>query len=148
MFPSQTNGQQAGSNIEVTIQETFKPSFRVEPLVQRFSGRRGEVIPFRFLVESTSRDADIEILPIALKQDIDGKVLHVEDAIDQSILQLTTTGRQRVPRDVPFYVEGLLKVPGGITNFYSLGIMIRELGQAQENAEQDAGRQQKLDSSL
>ncbi len=118
------------SKFEVTVQETFKPTFRIEPLVQRFSGRRGEIIPFRFLVESSSRDTEVEIIPIALRQDIDGKVLHVEDPTNDTILQISTLGKQLIQRDVPFYLEGLIRVPGGNTSFYSLGIMVRELSQS------------------
>ncbi len=117
------------SQMSIKVQDTFKPTFHVEPLVQRYSGRRGEVIPFRFKVESSSRDADLEILPIMLRQDLDGKVLHVEGNADQQILQLSTQGRVRIQRDTPYFIEGLVKVPSGNTDFYSLGIMIREIGQ-------------------
>ncbi len=69
-----------GQPQRVTVRESFEPTFHIEPLVQRLSGRRGSVLPFEFKVEATNRDTEVEVALVNLRQEITGQVVHDEPA--------------------------------------------------------------------
>ena len=51
---------------EVTIKETFEPAFAIEPLAHKIEGRVGDVIGFKFKVQSSNRPAKIEVAAFVL----------------------------------------------------------------------------------
>jgi hypothetical protein len=52
--PSGSTGAPGGPRT-LTLQESLEASFNIEPVVHRLNGRRGEVLPFSFLITSTGK---------------------------------------------------------------------------------------------
>lgn len=114
----------------VQVRETFEPTFHIEPLVQRLSGRRGSVQPFEFEVEATNRDTEVDVALVTLRQEITGQVVHDEARELSGSIQLLNPGRSKLPRNSPLKIAGLVRVPQGDANFYSFGILVRDIGNA------------------
>lgn len=114
----------------LTVRESFEPTFHIEPLVQRLSGRRGSVLPFEFKVEATNRDTEVEIALVNLRQEITGQVVHDEILELSDSIKLLNPGRSKLPRDKPLQIGGVVRVPAGDANFYSYGILVRDIGNA------------------
>lgn len=114
----------------VTVRESFEPTFHIEPLVKRLSGRRGAVLPFEFEVEATNRDTEVEVALVTLRQEITGQVVHDEAREVNGSIQLLNPGRSKLPRNMPLKIAGVLRVPQGDANFYSYGILVRDIGNA------------------
>ena len=70
--PQAALAQKAGRGNQIVVRESFEPTFRIEPLVNRLNGRSNEELPFKFNIESANRDTTVEIVPIGLAQDISG----------------------------------------------------------------------------
>ena len=96
---------------QVTFQDTFNPAFQIEPLVQRLSGRRGEVLRFQFTLQTLNRDTDIEILKVGLRQDITGQILQDERGGENNPIEIIGETKVHLTRDIPYVIEGLVKVP-------------------------------------
>jgi len=124
----------------VTVQDTFNPAFQIEPLVQRISGRRGEVLHFQFALQTLNRDTDIEILKVGLRQDITGQILQDERGGATNPIEIVGDTKVHLTRDIPYLLEGLLRVPDNDASFHSLGILVRDSGTRKEQApELDSG---------
>ncbi len=78
LFLAMSMGTAFGQPKKVTVRESFEPTFRIEPLVQRLTGRRSAVLPFEFDVEATNRDTEVEVALVTLRQEITGQVVHDE----------------------------------------------------------------------
>lgn len=113
---------------QVTVTQTFEPAFRIEPLVHRLEGRRGDVIQFQFRVETKNKDADIEVGLVGLRQELSGQILHDESAVDESVVQLLNPGRYQIQRDQPHLIEGVVRIPSGDAQFYSYGVLVKDFG--------------------
>ncbi len=118
----------------VTVRESFEPTFHIEPLVQRLSGRRGSVQPFEFNVEATNRDTEVDVALVTLRQEITGQVVHDEAKEQSGSIRLLNPGRTKLPRNMPLKIAGLVQVPQGDANFYSYGILVRDIGNAPAQA--------------
>ncbi len=114
----------------VTVRESFEPTFHIEPLVQRVSGRRGSILPFEFQVEATNRDTEVDVALVTLRQELSGQVVHDEAREISGSIQLLNPGRSKLPRNMPLKIAGLVRVPQGDANFYSFGILVRDIGNA------------------
>lgn len=118
----------------VTVQDTFNPAFQIEPLVQRITGRRGEVLHFQFTLQTLNRDTDIEILKVGLRQDITGQVLQDERGGPSNPIEIIGQSKVHLRRDIPYVLEGIVRVPDGDANFHSLGILVRDSGARKDQA--------------
>lgn len=121
---------------EVALKQTFVPSFSIEPLVARISGRRGDVVQFSFKIRTAKPDANVEIKLVGLRQDITGQVHHDERNANQDTIQLLNGGNITLEQDTPFQLEGMVKVPPGDANFHSWGVLVRDLGRARDRTSQ------------
>ncbi|HBE66990.1 MAG TPA: hypothetical protein DDW52_02470, partial [Planctomycetaceae bacterium] len=119
---------------QVTVTQTFEPAFRIEPLVHRLEGRRGDVLQFQFRVETKNKDADIEVGLVGLRQERSGQILHDESAVDESVVQLLTPGRYQIKRDKPHIIEGVVKIPSGDAQFYSYGVLVKDFGKKRDRS--------------
>jgi hypothetical protein len=117
---------------QVVVQDTFNPAFQIEPLVQRISGRRGEVLHFQFTLQTINQDTDIEILKVGLRQDITGQILQDERGSENNPIEILGETKVHLTRDIPYVIEGLVKVPEGDANFHALGILVRDNGVRKE----------------
>jgi hypothetical protein len=119
-----------GEPKKLVVQQTVEPSFRVEPIVHRFKGRRGEVIPFQFTLNSTTRPLDLELTPIELRQEESGVILFDGENPPSSAAKLLSPGKFVLEPGKPEIVKGEVTVPSVKTNFVSFGLLVRDRGLA------------------
>ncbi len=120
------NPKQKGKR--VTVQQIVEPAFKIEPIVQKVHGRRGESVPINFLMESNNRDAVVEVKPVALRQELTGMIVHDEASQPDQQVELASPSNVDLPRDQPRSIVGVAHVPRGESNFHSFGILVRDLG--------------------
>ncbi len=112
----------------MTIQQIVEPAFKIEPIVQKVNGKRGEAIPFNFLMESNNRDATVEVMPVALRQEMTGMIVHDEQSKPDQQVELASPPNIELNKDQPRSIVGVAHVPRGESNFHSFGILVRDLG--------------------
>ncbi|HBJ33437.1 MAG TPA: hypothetical protein DDZ51_01495 [Planctomycetaceae bacterium] len=123
-------GQVGTDGKAVNIQETFQSAFLIEPLVQRLSGRSGTTLSFKFKLESLNRETRIDILPVGLKQEITGRIsVDQSKEISSNVLRLLTPNAMTLLPGVTSFIEGVVQIPRGDSEFHTLGLLIREVGQ-------------------
>ena len=127
---SRENGKKSNSGKELSVTEAFEPTFRIEPLSHNLKGRNGAVVPFEFTLESTNRNAEIEVLPIGLRQEISGMILHDSQAPQAEILKLTSAPQMTLTSNTPVKIQGFVQFPRGEAKFHSVGILVRDVGAA------------------
>lgn len=125
---------QDGNNGQtVNIQETFQSAFVIEPLVQRLSGRSGTTLSFKFKLESFNRETRIDILPVGLKQELSGRiVVDQSKEVSSNVLRLLTPSSMTLLPGVSSFIEGVVQIPRGDSEFHTLGLLIREAGKENE----------------
>jgi len=112
----------------VTLSQTVRASYVIEPIVHRFRARRGETIPFSFEISSTGSDLDIEVIPVKLQQNENGVILHDEKGAAPDAITLSTPSTFRIPAGETKQIAGKLSTPLAKTNFLSYGILVRDAG--------------------
>jgi hypothetical protein len=112
----------------VSVQQTFEPTFSIEPLSHRIPGRGGDVLPFSFSIESNNRETEVEVIPIGLKQELTGLILHDESATQADWIRLATPSRVTIPSNGKHKIEGVVRIPQGEAKHHSIGILVRDLG--------------------
>ncbi len=78
------------ANREISVTESFSPTFAIEPLSHRLSGRENEVLPFAFKIEPKNKDAEVEVSTIGLRQELTGQILYEENSGQADLVQLLT----------------------------------------------------------
>jgi hypothetical protein len=116
-------------NQELKVTESFAPTIKVEPLFHRLEGRPSDVIPFKFQVESSNRETEVEVVTVGLDQDITGQIRHDELALQADLIRLITPTKLRVPANTPTFIEGAVRIPKGDARFHTLGLLVRDNGQ-------------------
>jgi hypothetical protein len=127
---SQTGNPKPNARQRVTVQETFDPTFKIEPLTQRISGRGGEVVAFKFMIESANQPADIEVVPVGLRQDLSGLILNDDSAEVADLVRLVTPAKMTLEPNKSSWVEGVVQIPKGDDQFHTIGLLIRDMGKA------------------
>ncbi|MEQ1826325.1 MAG: hypothetical protein ABL921_10270 [Pirellula sp.] len=117
-----------GTGTRISVQESFEPTFRIEPLSHRINGRGGDIIPFKFAIESANRDTTIEVVPIGLKQELTGMILHDAGSPQADAIRLITPTKMNLSANKSSSIEGVLRVPSGDAKHHSLGIMVKDVG--------------------
>lgn len=113
----------------VTLVQTVQPSFYIEPVVQRFEGRRGAVIPFEFLIASTGKQMDVVVRAVSLRQEESGIILHDPDRSPSDAIRFTTPTEFKLSRGESRPIRGEITVPLVKANFLSFGILVQDRGQ-------------------
>ncbi|EKK01608.1 hypothetical protein RBSH_03061 [Rhodopirellula baltica SH28] len=122
----------------VSIEQRVEQAFRIEPVVQRFKGRRGEVIPFSFTVTSTGKTMQIDVSPIQLRQEESGIILHDEHSPPMEGVKFTTPTRFTLNAGETVELKGTVTIPLAKTNYLSFGLLVRDEGMVDEPTEDDA----------
>lgn len=122
----------------VSIEQRVEQAFRIEPVVQRFKGRRGEVIPFSFTVTSTGKTMQIDVSPIQLRQEESGIILHDEHSPPMEGVKFTTPTRFTLNAGETVELKGKVTIPLAKTNYLSFGLLVRDEGMVDEPTEADA----------
>lgn len=144
-----TNGPKSSNKgKEVSVTESFEPSFRIEPLSQHLSGKSGAIVGFEFSVESANREADIEVTPIGLRQEISGMILHDQEAPQADIIKLTSPSTMKLASNTPAKIQGLVQFPRGEAKFHSIGILVKDVGTAAKLAANTDPNKQKTQAAI
>ncbi len=130
--PVAANSNTTQSNREISVTETFSPTFSIEPLSHRLSGRENEVLPFAFKIEPRNKDADLEVAAIGLRQELTGQIYYEESSIQADLIQLLTPPKFTARANVATTIEGVVKIPKGTGKFHSLGILVKDVGKGPE----------------
>jgi len=121
-------GQKAGRGNQIVVRETFDPTFRIEPLVNRLSGKSNEEIPFKFTIDSANRETTVEVVPIGLRQEITGQVKHDKVITSSDSIRILTPQVLKLEANKTSTIEGLVKIPRSDSKHHSFGIMVRDVG--------------------
>ena len=108
--------------------EQVKPAFSIEPVVQRLEGRRGQLLPFKFDLTSLARTTTIDILPVAMAQDLSGAIRPDTDNPPPSEISITTPSRLDLVEDTETTIEGTVRVPVTNSSFHAFGILVTDYG--------------------
>ena len=120
--------QVAPGGERIVLTQTVEPSFRIEPVVHRFSARRGEVLPFQFAIGSLGRDMEVTIQPVNLRQESSGIILHDQQSEPANALSLKSGNTMQIGPGEMKVIEGQVTVPIAKSNYLSYGILVREAG--------------------
>ncbi len=126
---AQTAAEQ-NQGVPATLVQTVEPSFRIEPIVHRFTGRRGEVIPFEFEIASLGKAMDLKISPVNLRQEESGVILHDQKSKPSDAVKLTSPDEFRLTPGESTKITGTVTIPVSKTNYISFGILVQDRGQA------------------
>lgn len=142
---STREGNQAGNvpgdlpgGKRVSINRRVEHAFRIEPVVQRFKARRGEVIPFTFQVTSTGKTMQVDVSPVQLRQEETGIILHDEHSPPMDGVRFSTPTRFTLNAGETVELKGTVTVPLTKTNYLSFGLLVRDHGVIKENETTDA----------
>jgi hypothetical protein len=120
------------ANREIAVTESFSPTFAIEPLSHRLSGRENEVLPFAFKIEPKNKDAEVEVSTIGLRQELTGQILYEENSGQADLVQLLTPNKFTAKANVATTIEGVVKIPRGTGKYHSIGIMVKDIGKGPE----------------
>ena len=112
----------------LAIRAQAKPSFLISPLVQRFSGRRGQRIKFQFEVQNHEVPQSLQIRAVKLKQQLNGLITADGDAPPPEMLQLLGPLKCDLKVGEKTVIQGHIDVPTNPAPFHSLGILVTDLG--------------------
>ena len=121
-------GKTGNSGKAISVTESFEPTFRIEPLTQSLTGRTGAIVPFEFTIEAANRNAEIEVLPIGLRQEISGQILHDSQGSQADLIKLTSPSKMTLTSNTPAKIQGLIQFPGGNAKLHSVGILVKDVG--------------------
>lgn len=143
LVQAQTPGVRTGAidtrdGRRVSIEQRVEQAFRIEPVVQRFKGRRGEVIPFSFTVTSTGKTMQIDVSPIQLRQEESGIILHDEHSPPMEGVKFSTPTRFTLNAGETVELKGKVTIPLAKTNYLSFGLLVRDEGMVDEPTDADA----------
>jgi hypothetical protein len=113
---------------KISVTQSFDPAFRIEPLSHQLVGRSGSVTNFEFTLESANREAEVEVMPIGLRQEISGMILHDVQAPLAEIVKLISPQRIKLEPNKPAKIEGFVQFPKGEAKYHSVGILVRDVG--------------------
>ncbi len=115
------------------------PTFKISPLVHSFEGRRGEVIPFSFSIESMGREASVSVRPVALTQEITGIILPRDELPGEEFITLNSPEFFELAPGESVTINGELRVPLADTSLFSCGLLVTDQGISDPNDVQAAG---------
>lgn len=117
----------SGNPGQISVEETFAPSFQIEPLSHRMSGRTGDALPFTFDLNAEF-DGEIEVMPMGLRQELSGQILHDLDAKTADFVTLVTPTKLQLSANKAATIEGFVRLPKSDAKHHSVGILVRDLG--------------------
>lgn len=133
-----TGGPQDGQTQPITFTDSVERSFNIEPVVHRFQGRRGEIIPFSFQITSTGKPLNLSIMLVSLRQEESGIIMHdVHTPPPQQIRFTTETSFSLAPGQSRT-LAGEITVPISKTNYLSYGVLVRDQGSINELTNQNS----------
>ena len=95
------------------------------PIVQKISARRGERIPFKFEIEALRPNVVATVVPISLRQDLNGSILADSDSPAPKGIRLDTSSLKLEPGK-PVTITGEIRLPATKSAFHTFGLLIRD----------------------
>jgi hypothetical protein len=141
------NSETPPAGTPVTLQQKVEPSYRIEPVVQRSKARRGEVVPFSFLMTSTGKELNVELQPVQLRQEESGIVMHDSNSAPSEQVKFSSPQKFFLAAGKEQVITGEVTIPKTKTNFYSFGILVRDQGQFPDFGKND-GAQPKVKAGV
>ncbi len=117
-----------GGQRTLTLQESLEASFNIEPVVHRLNGRRGEVLPFSFLITSTGKSMNVSVYVVNLRQEESGNVFHDPNSNPSQFVRFTSETNFPLGPGESRTIAGEVTVPLSKTNFLSYGILVKDSG--------------------
>ena len=105
-----------------------RPSFRITPLVQRFSGRRGQRIRFEFDIQTLDTPQSLRIRAVRLHQQLNGLVSADEASPPPEAVQLEGPLELDLRPQETAKIRGHVDVPNEPAPFHAFGILVTDLG--------------------
>ena len=113
--------------VPTEIRTGFRPSYTVNPVTHRLTGRRGERLDFRFELAALRDGVVASVSPVALRQDTNGAILADINAEPPSALSIKGgQSTYQLEEDEPVVVEGFIRIPSGPAPAHKFGILIRD----------------------
>ena len=126
--------------VPAQVNAGFSPSYTVTPIVHKLEARRGQTVAFSFEVTSELENVTATVMPILLRQDLNGVILPDLENPPPTNLRLRNREQIQLVKDVPVTIEGTINVPSNQSPFHSFGILIRDEGR--ETAKSQRGDSQ------
>ena len=120
---------------DAEVKSGFKVAYTATPIVQKITARRGERIPFKFEIESLRPDVVATVVPISLRQDLNGSILADFDAAAPKAIRLDNTSL-KLEQGKPVFVTGEVRLPATKSAFHTFGLLIRDQPRAALEAKQ------------
>lgn len=117
-----------GGEKRVTLTQSVEPSFHIEPIVHRFEARRGTTIPFQFEIKSTGKAMNVTVIPVKLRQEVTGIILHDENGVAPQELKFTSPTEFELAPGEATMLTGEVTVPLALSNYLSYGVLVRDNG--------------------
>lgn len=132
------NSATAPEGRRISLTRSVEPSFRVEPVVQRLKGRRGETIPFSFELASTGKVMNLDVRPVNLRQEESGIILHDDQSETAEGITFSSPTKFQLSPGENFRIEGTVTIPLTRTNYTSFGLLVKDTGQLSNDKRQAA----------
>jgi hypothetical protein len=97
-------------------------------------GQSGAVTSFEFSLESANRETEIEVVPVGLRQEVSGLILHDPNAPQADLIRLSTPTRMMLSANTPAKIQGFVQFPRGEAKYHSIGILVKDIGAAERLA--------------
>ena len=110
---------------DAEVKSGFKPAYNVTPIVQKISARRGERVPFKFEIESLRPDVVATVVPISLRQDLNGSILADFDTPAPKGVRLDTSSLN-LEKGKSVLITGEIRLPPTKSAFHTFGLLIRD----------------------
>jgi hypothetical protein len=120
----------------ITFTDSVQRSFNIEPVVHRFDGRRGEIIPFSFQITSTGKPLNLSVMLVSLRQEESGIIMHDVHTPPPQHIRFTTETQFTLAPGQSRTLAGEVTVPISKTNFLSYGVLVKDQGAVNEMANQ------------
>lgn len=118
----------------VTSERPFKPTFLIQPLVQRKESPRGRVVEFEYEIESNLKATRLEIKTVGMKQEENGVILPDPDVVASNEIRLLTPEKVSLSIGEKYLARCRVTVPRNNNPFLAYGVLVKQLPDSQLGA--------------
>ncbi len=127
MVTTAVNGESPSQRVaRINAEASFRPSFRIDPLVFQCQAVPGQTVRFKFRLSSSDRPIDFSIQPVSLIQHRDGKVTAAEELQDRDSVRLLSSSELRLRGGEIREIEGTWTLPRDSGQFVSVGLLVTD----------------------
>lgn len=111
----------------VTSEQPFKPTFLIQPLVQRKESPRGRIVEFEYEIESNLKSTRLEIKTVGMKQEENGVILPNPDVLASTEARLLTPENVSLAKGARHVARCRVTVPRNNNPFLAYGVLVKQL---------------------